>query len=351
MGDMNTKSAEIRALAESLIAATDSPVVHCRLMVDVLSLPEHNPRLQAARNRLASSRQVQILLNDQHADGSWGRFHSQDSRLKQRILTTEMGVERAVALGLGTWHPRITRTRSYLSTLLSGALEFPDPPERNARWRTGVQLFTASTFARLDPENKLLKPIRELWCEIAKRTFYSGAYDAIAEIQAHKDLTSVPVKDSYLVIRNKYALNLLGSHTRKLPAKIEEALLAWLWSHPEGIGYLSVPLNAAPETFPTDAFERWFASLELLSVGFTSWVKFASAGMDWLWNQRTADGFWDFGPRAIRLNILPFSDHWRASRNRVIDWTTRSLILIARYYRSLGQYESTEHKHDNLGQT
>ena len=130
---MYTEQAEIRALAENLLAATDSPVIHCRLMRDVLRLPEHNPRLQSARRCLESSQQVQTLLQEQHTDGSWGRFHSQDTHLKQVIHTTEIGVERAVALGLGLWHTRIERTRDYLAALLSGKVEFPDPLEKNER--------------------------------------------------------------------------------------------------------------------------------------------------------------------------------------------------------------------------
>ena len=345
---MNAKSAEIRALAESLLAATDCPVVHCRVMADVLWLPQDHPRLQAERRRLGSSRQVQALLQEQQTDGSWDRFHSQDTRLKQVIRTTEMGVERAFQLGLGSWHPRIKRTRDYLVELLSGRIEFPDPPERNARWGTGVQLFTASSLARLDPQHKLLKPVRELWREIAMRTFLTDTYDEAVETQAHTELTAAPVKDSYLVIRNKYALNLLGSQAGTLPAKIEGALLAWLWSHPEGIGYIGVPLFANPETLSVGEFERWFASLELLSAGFPTWVKFASTSMAWLWDQRALDGLWDFGPRSERSDVLPLSDHWRAPRNRKIDWSTRTLCLFTCYYQTLEQYGFIDHFQNNF---
>ncbi len=345
---MNAEQAEIEALAENLLSATDCPVVHCRLMADVLRLPEHNHRLKDARRRLESSRQVQALLEEQHADGSWGRFHSQDTRLNQKIHTTEKGVERAVALGLGGWHPRIKRTRDYLAALLSGAVKFPDPPERNVGWATGVQLFSASTLARLDPQHPRIKPVRGLWREITMRTFCSGIYDASAEIQAHTELAGTPVKDSYLVISNKYALNLLGSQTGTLPAKIEEALLAWLWYQPEGIGYLSVPLSAPPGTLSAGDFDRWFASLELFSASFSTWVKFAPVSMAWLWDQRAVDGFWDLGARFARSDVLPFSDHWRAPRNRVIDWSTRTLCLFARYYQAHMQCRSTEHTQNNL---
>jgi len=345
---MYTEQAEIRAIAENLLAATDNPIVHCRLMRDVLQLPEHDPRLQSARRRLYNSRQVQTLLQEQHADGSWGRFHSQDTRLKQKILTTEMGVERAVALGLGLWQPRIERTRDYLAAQLAGVVEFPDPPEKNERWVTGVQLFTASTLARLDPQHQLLKPVRELWREIAVRIFRNGTYDEGAEIQAHAELTGAPVVDSYLVIRNKYALNLLGSQPGSLPTVIEQVLLSWLWTHPEGIGYLSVPLSASPGGLHSGAFERWFASMELLSAGFTTWAKFALASMAWVWDQRAADGLWDFGPRAARSDVLPFSDHWRAPRNRVVDWSARSLCLFAHCQRTFEQNESIDHTENIL---
>ncbi len=348
---MNAFPADLETLAERILAATDCPVVHSRIFLDVFQLPEHDLRLRAARKRLESSQQVQILLQEQYPEGSWGRFHSRDSRLKQHIPTTEMGVERAVALGLGPWHPNIARTRDYLGALLSGLVDFPDPPEVNKRWDTGVQLFTASTLARLDPQDKRLQPVRMLWREITLQTFLHGTYDEAAETQAHARLTSAPVPGSYLVLRNKYALYLLGSQSGTLPVGIEKALLRWLWSQPQGIGYLSVPLKAPLETLPMGAFERWFASLELMSIGFPTWVKFTSDSMAWLWEHRNMDALWDFGPRDPTSCVLPFSDHWRSPHNRVIDWSTRTLCLYARYYRALDQLGSNTYPNNKMEKT
>ena len=81
---------------------------------------------------------------------------------------------------------------------------------------------------------------------------------------------------------------------------------------------------------PIERVTSWFASMELLSAGFITWAKFGLASMAWLWEQREADGLWDFGPRAARSNVLPFSDLWRVPRNRKVDWSARLLCLFAR---------------------
>lgn len=70
----------------------------------------------------------------------------------------------------------------------------------------------------------------------------------------------------------------------------------------------------------------------MLSRLFPSWVRFAGSAIEWLWSRRGADGYWDFGPRPHSVAVLPFSDDWRAGRNRRFDWSTRVLVLLGRYH-------------------
>ena len=92
------------------------------------------------------SRCIRELADEQWEDGGWGRLvHSRNTKLKQKIASTEVGVERALALGLDATHP-ISRTR-YLLAILQGKLAFPDYHEKNDRWQTGMRLLLTSTLS------------------------------------------------------------------------------------------------------------------------------------------------------------------------------------------------------------
>lgn len=303
-------------------------------MRDVLKLSPDSPELKEAHENLKHSRCIQELAAEQWFDGSWGVFHSRSTRLIQKIPSTEVGVERARALGLDGSHPILQKVASYILNIMQGNIPFSDYPEKNDRWQTGVRLFLASTLSLIHPDHSVLEPDRWLWCEIATRTFQSGQYLEEDEINAHAMLTGATVKDSYLVIGNRYQLNILGSIQGTLSRELEMELLRWLWSRRQGIGYLEVPLYSPPPHKP-GIVDRWLASLEMLARLFPSWVQFAQPSIDWIWAQRNTQGYWDFGPKPSSMAHLPLSDTWKERDNRQIDWTTRVLILLRQYYEHL----------------
>jgi hypothetical protein len=318
--------------ALAILARDPEPVVRYRLLRDVVCRPAGDPDLERARAGLDTSPCVQELAAEQRADGSWGPFHSQDTRLKQKILTTEQGVDRALALGLDAAHPILCRAASYIAAVMAGRLSFPDRPEKNDRWPIGQRLFLAATLSLIEPRHPLLDADRALWLEIAGRSFRSGTYSPADEAQAHADLTGVTIQDGYLVLGSRYQLALLGSIPGALSRQVETALLAWLWRRPHGIGYLTVPLSSLPPAGQPSAFDRWLASHELLARLFPAWVDFADEAVAWLWAHRDGQGFWDFGLRPASLSNLPLSSSWRHKHNRLFDWTTRVLALLRRYY-------------------
>jgi len=141
---------------------------------------------------------VRELAREQREDGGWGRFHSRDSQARHRIPTTEMGVERALALGLDVSHPILSKAARYLVGLLEGPLaDFPDLPEKDDRWATGARLFTAATLALVQPDHPVLDDVWNLRLSIAQRTFAPGRYDAGAETLAHRELTGATARGSH----------------------------------------------------------------------------------------------------------------------------------------------------------
>jgi hypothetical protein len=325
---------DVRALGLEILRGKPDPVVRVRLLRDVLCVGEADERLRVARAALEDSIHVVSLRQQQRADGSWGRLHSRDTACAQSIPTTEWAIDRALAVGLDPAHSILALAAKYLAAVVEGRAHASDPAERNDRWPAGLQLFAAATLARIDPDCASLDPAWELWHEIARRTFASGAYNPDAEAIAHLDLTGASVRGTHLTIENRYAVSLLGSRADRMDPGVRAALYRWLWNHPQGLGYL----NAPPAVFlPRDAAsgfaERWLWSHEVLADLSTR----AAVGpiLDSLEARRRGDGFWDLGSRASFAFALPLSETWRGRNARAIDWTTRILSLISRWVSGL----------------
>lgn len=117
--------------AERILENDPDPVVRLRILRDVLRRSPDSAELVQARENLSKSRLVRELESERRSDGSWGRFHSMDTRVKQRIVTTGGDVRRAVALGLDASRPVLRKASNYVVGILNGTIEFSDPPEKN----------------------------------------------------------------------------------------------------------------------------------------------------------------------------------------------------------------------------
>lgn len=305
----------IERITERILEEDPDPVVGFRLRRDVLG---------TTSSAAVASRWIRLLEDEQQSDGGWGRFHSADSRRRTAIPTTEFAIDRALALGLDARHPVVDRSIGYMTGLLRGEIEFPDRPEHNERWATGVQLFVAGTMARIAPGRPILDRVWNRWTTILERTFVSGGYDPVAEAAAHRELTGASMANSYLVLSNRYSVALLGSRIGDLPAGLARRYVEWLWNLPAGIGYLSVGLSRPPAPSP-GTVDRWLSSLELLAP-----FPIPALPGKWLMSRRGVDGYWDFGPRWRRSAYLPLSEDWRRHGRRRHDHSTRVLVLLKR---------------------
>lgn len=322
----------IAGAARALIAEGADSIPKLVLLRKVLRTPAGDPETIEAHRAALQDQHVLELVAAQRNDGGWGRFHSADSRARCRIPTTEWAVRRALAMGLDAASPVLTAAVAYLSGLVEGRLDLPDPPEKNDRWSTGKELFAAATLALVSPDLPILDRVWAKWVEIGRRTFESGIYDSEAEVRAHRALTGASVRDSYLTMNNHYALALLTSRPDCLPRELECSLLAWLCSGATVIKYVDWRPGNLPDPVVPSQVERWFRAAELL-CRFEGWRKRGRGALDWLWLQRREGGLWDFGPQRQQSWALPLSRDWRSRRRRVHDYSTRALVLLGNSYR------------------
>ena len=321
----------ILSASTSILNLAPCPVIQYRVKKEILLESITFEEERDYQSKIEESRHAQALFNEQLPDGSWGRFHSMDSRQRRIIPTTETAVDRAISLGINSNNPRLQQTRVYIQKIIAGKRPFPDPPEKNDRWLVGMRLFLASTLSKLDPAAPEVEIEREKWVEIASYAYRSGNYSGSDEDQAHILIHGVPAGHGYLRINGRYQLQLIGSKVNSLTQQTGHALLEWLWNKPEGIGYLCVPLNIPP-AFPSSRMDLWLRSLEILSHYLPFWVNKGASIIEWLLSQRGENGLWDFGDKPGRTHQLPLSDHWKTRNFRCIDWSVRVLKILRAYY-------------------
>ncbi len=326
---------KVKEIAQNLLRLNPDWVVEYKILAEVMELGKKSSRYKDARKNLVESKNVRELENAQFKDGSWGAFHGGKQVGKKQIWTTEMGVQRAIVLGLDKEHRLLKNVVDYVEKIFEKKLDIPDYQEKNDCWETGKSLFLSSTLSLIDEDHHLVKDAIDLWEKIACRVFISGQYNQKAEIDAHKEITGATVKDSYLTINNKYSLMLLEQSKSNLKQRYEKPLLAWLFKKDNGVGYQNVSLRTPPASMKSGFLDRLFNSHELLS-DFGEWKRFATDFVKWIWQQRSENGFWDFGPRVNTgcSYYFPLSENWSKRVNRKIDWTTRVLVLLAKYYKN-----------------
>ena len=315
----------VEATAQQIIADTPDPVVHLRLLRDVLDF--HGQELHEARAALDQSQWVQVLAREQRADGGWGRFHTNDYSAEQAISKTEAGVERSLDVGLDKDHPILRNAANYICRILRGKEVFPDRAERNDRWRIGWVLFAASTLARIDATHPLLDEPWRRWSEVLQRSFPQGQFSDAALMEAHRYVNGLRDEVGYLDLRTRYASFLIGSRADQLPGWLSDAYARWLWSHPHGLGYIDVPLSSLPRH--GRYMPGWLRSMNVLAH-YPSWRKLAGGVVSALLQQRNTDGFWDYGPAARELR---FSECWRRNP-RSHDHSLAVLTLLRQYNRT-----------------
>jgi len=321
---------ECLALARRILEEGCDCTVRYRLLRDVLRLPRSSPELHTGRDQLLASPQVAILTQEQRPNGSWGRLHSMDRRNSVRIGTTEAGVSYALLLGMTAEDAVLAKAADYLAAVIKGEESVSDRAERNDRWLAGVQLFAASTLARIEPRSPVLDAPWQRWAEIVNRSFASGKFDDVAEEDAHRDVHGIHDGVGYLSLRNKYAVKLLGTRANELAEPIRNAYVQWLWKQPQGLGYVDVRLFPPPLSPRGWGISGWLSELDLL-IDYGEPLSQIGDCVDWLWEQRNPSGLWDFGSRPITLR---FSTNWRRKGQRAQDHSLVPLVLITRCLRA-----------------
>lgn len=314
---------DIFASAIRILEANPQELIKYRLLKEVLRCSTDAPELVHTKKAAAQSKWVHQLESEQLPDGSWGRFHSQDTKIKAVFRTTEAAIDRSFALGLDGTDPVLIKTRQFILDVLHGDAKITDRDEKSASWPLLIRFILAGRLAQIDSANQELDSFWTYLLDVARQSFSSANYRLQDEIAAYNRLSSIHVPLGFL--ESQHTLWILSS--RQLPEELEQAVLNWIWNKPDGIRYIRVPL-AEPKP---SQIGYWLRSMNIITR-FKFWRDVSTNTLNRLWEQRNVDGLWDFGSSIARCVEFPISDSWRQVRNRRMDYSAHILSLLRKYF-------------------
>jgi hypothetical protein len=288
---------------------------------------------QPAKDALETSKCVALLRETQWPDGTWGRFHTQDTSVKQPFICTEAAIAAALDSGLERDNPILQKAQQIILRYMDGTACWPDPPEKHDNplaWYVWVPQYSAAVLAQFDRYHPMLEGFWDLWAEAVRVSFQSGTYDRQKEIEILNLLLKCRMKKP-VPFHTKPPVLILSATKNLLPESLERQALNHLLHDPAGIYY--VYDKAICELQPVHArrFWSWFQAHKLLSR-FRLWKELAQDAINWIWAQRSEDGLWDLGSTVARkpFTCFPLSETWRRPENRTIDCSVEILGLLAR---------------------
>lgn len=210
-------------------------------------------------------RVAKALTEEQQPDGSFGRFHSMNSKLKQRIPTTQAAVWLMYDNSFTRDNEICNKTCIYMETLLNDLSKWPDALENNKFFKSAVPLFIASSLALFGSEDKKYNEICSLWIDILISAFINDEYSSEIVNVKSKDLIGEEIEGSYIGLHSLNALTLYAFNIDSIPPHIQRSYLRWLYNYDGVITYT----NTRPDSLSKDASSTRIVSLLSRFNGFT----------------------------------------------------------------------------------
>jgi hypothetical protein len=310
-----------------LLDRQTNPVIRHKILKDILKTEKNDQELKVLKAAVIDSPLVKELEDEQLYDGSWGRFHWKDYSVRNKFPTTCIAIDRALYLGLEKQDMILDNALAHVEEVIQGKVRLPDPYEVNERWPALHKNRIAYCLEKLDPYNQYVDSVWHTWLYIVSRVFQDGNYSYEMDKKAQYEVFGitgsrlVPIPFELLLLRND-----------SIPPMLEQAMLDYCWERHCTQGYLwpEAKLNQLPETFKCNKTRRWLNTMEFF-VRFRECEKYVQPVVEWVWNSKIREGFWDFGPQMKDpwgyFRYLS-EDGWKKAENRLYDCSMEMLLIL-----------------------
>lgn len=269
----------------------------------------------------------QKILSLQDDEGKWGYFHSL-SQSSSTSITTEQALRRLKYLGFTIEDRCIQKAVAYMNDCLTHRKEIPDRKEKIQDWEIFSNLLLATWIRRFTKDNPAANNVAQQWAEVITTGFENGSFDYNKYIDAYAKVIRLPPKGARLLgCTSFYPVSLV---TGCLDEKTESVYIKHLINNETGIYYIyDQKIAIVPEEFQSKKASRFLAAIELLSE-YEASKTHLSYVVQWLEQNRNANGRWDMGNAVNDKVYFPLSDSWRKPETREADCTERVSKILNR---------------------
>jgi len=270
-------------------------------------------------NAFYSSKWVELLKANQLDDGGFGRFHSRDSKKRQKFPTTEMAVDSIRLLGITRGNPLADKLCDYMEKLLKREIEWPDGFEKNKWYRPAQPLFVASKLSGFGSDCMAYWDVFNCWHAILKEAFADGEYNKDRANRISGELLGCDIDGRYIGLNSVYPIELFANMQAEISDELKQSYLKWLHHNGKLIQYTGVVLNRGLNNSLSGVYRVY----SLLS-GFSCFKIEFMEELNQLLDRRNQDGFWSFGKG---FDCQRLSDDWKSQIRMDIDQTIMLLLL------------------------
>ncbi len=317
---------KLDTVIDYLLDRVTDPVPRYILFKEILPHPESSDQCKDMYDNIMSSKWYLQLKSEQWPDGTWGRFHTQDTKSvrKQKFVTTEAALRRMRELSLDSNDPMAAACLHRMEEYLKGSDLWPDRIEKHYGFVIALNTIVAANLSLFDPDNPLIQHKRKVCAENITKAFQNGVFiEDIWEAENHRCneilLRAYMVHPVWLLQNNPY-----------LSEDIQRKYLGYLWTRKEGIYYISGSAPAAMAPIGSRRFYEWLANLEAIS-GFSLFPEFMREG--------AAEQLLDDAYRLMNHEVAlapshpiygHYSESWRNNTARNYDMLLRILRVLIR---------------------
>lgn len=229
--------------------------------------------LTESEKKLKESKWYKQLANEQWENGSWGRFHTQDtkSQLKQKFVTSESALKRARELSLDKNDGMIYKAIQLMERYIKGQEEWTDVNEQHYGFQIAFRTIIAANLSLFDQKHPLVQEKKAICAENLFKSFINGSLNEDIWEEENRKSNDILLRP-YMV----YVIWLLQNNDYLDKAK-ERDFLKYIWYRKDGIYYCTNGPLSDMESLESKKFASWLSGLENIS-NFSLFPEFMNMG-------------------------------------------------------------------------
>jgi len=325
----------INQIATYLLEHISDSIPSFILQKEILKVSPTSQDYINAYNQINQSKWYRQLVDEQWEDGSWGRFHSMDSRIanKQKFISTEAALRRLRELGLSKDDPVVAKCIRLMERYIREEEAWPDYVEKHKDNGRGFifcrPFLTAANLNLFDPENPVIKSLRDVVAETTKTAFVDGCFNEVYWKQKVSEYL-VPSIAHPGIAYSPMLLQNVGC----MEDTLQRHYLSYIWEKQNGIYYISNFAVSKKHSLEDKKFTTWLSSLELLS-GFSLFPEFMKNDIfQHLMNEVNRIIIGDVTLPPAHPITGHYSDNWRDKNKRKTDMVLRITRILVKCQNS-----------------